>query len=208
MLDWIAVTGLLLLALARVVAAEPVSKLATAEPDPGWQPRVTAAVAAGVQTATEESVLAQYDAPTGTGGFVDAELGARFGQLGVVAFGRWSRYYDPRIRVDYPAATPDYSARVDDLYVGARMHYWPSRWFRMSFAVGEVVQRERDRDVVAPMQCEVSSDGTLRAHQLFWQTQFAVPFVQVQRWQLEIGVDLASAPPYGFEAALGLGIRM
>ena len=109
---------------------------------------------------------------------------------------------------DDPPATPNYSARVDDFYVGARAHFWPCRWFRMSFAVGDVVHRERDRDLSPPTKGEVSSDGTLRANQLFWQTQFAVPVVHVERWQLEIAVDLGSAPTEGLEAALGLGIRL
>ncbi len=199
MLHRVAVTALLLVAFTRV---------AVADPDPGWQPRVTAAIAGGVHSTTEAPLLAQFDAPNATGGFVDGEVGARFGQLGLVGFGRWARYYDPFIYPDGPSTTPNYSAHVDDYYVGARAHYWPSRWFRMSFAIGEAIHRERDRDVGVLTQGEVSMDGTLRLHRLFWQTQFAVPVVHVQRWQVEVGVDIGSAPTDGFELALGLGIRM
>jgi hypothetical protein len=154
-----------------------------------WRP--TGAIAGGAHaTVTCLSTCDNY--PSGEGPFVDIEGGARRDEIGVTAFARYAYYSDGYL-----------GTRVDDFNFGARVHFWPARWFRLALALGDMADREADSS--ASPAAAWTSVG-------FVGLQAAFVLYRDSATQLELGIDLTqlSFPDSdtGLMASIGLGLRI
>jgi hypothetical protein len=139
---------------------------------------------------------------------MDAELGGRTRQIGVVGFVRYAHYSDPLIVPPFDSDGPRYRARVDDVYAGARVHYWPIRWLRLGGGLGLIEHREADRALAPPAAGAPSHMATSWSNGGYVGVQAALAALQLDRYQLELGVDLGTAADSGLSAAIGIDVRM
>jgi hypothetical protein len=172
---------------------------------PPW--RLTAAIGGGIHSTGECRGGSDCDlgVQPGTGGFGDVEVGARTPTLGVVAFVRYAHYFVSSLD-DFPCG-PNFSARVDDVYVGLRVHYWPVPWFRIGAGIGEIAHHEADRDLTPPEAGQSSNTATTWSRANYVGLQLAVVPLRLGRYHLELGADLGSAAGNGVTFAIGVGVR-
>ena len=132
------------------------------------------------------------NAPSGAGPFVDVEGGGRRDEIGVTAFARYAYYRDGY-----------FGTRVDDIYFGARVHFWPAQWFRLAFALGDMADREAD---------STASPAAAWASVGFASVQAAIVLYRDAGTELELGIDLTqlsvSRSDTGAMGAIGLGLRI